>query len=309
MIDMFKRFLFWSLLLLPLFLYSKVHLIWQLPKAEFSETDWLEELLSGIEFEEIQDGKWSVFKNNAIIVASNFKKRKCKRYYEELHKRKCKFAIIQVSDEFYSIPNDFYQQAVFVLRHYWHPQYGKNVTAFPLGYMSGFMRHFPAHEIQDASHRKYVWSFAGQINKSTRQAMAESMKKIAHYHIHETSSFSDPDALSKEKYRALLLNTLFVPCPRGWANLESFRVYEALECGCIPIVEKDDTDYFTHLLGNYPFLSVEKWEEAPALIQKLLANPMELENLRASCRAWWLEHKKKVKQEIAETIKLAFPPN
>ncbi|HSX04700.1 MAG TPA: exostosin family protein [Rhabdochlamydiaceae bacterium] len=281
-------------------------MIWQVPKEGFCETDWLKEVLAGIDFNEIEDGKWSVFKDNSIIIASNDKKKKCKRYYDELAKRKCKFAIIQISDERYAIPDDFYRQATFVLRHYWHENYGKNVTAFPLGYKSGFLRHFSGKELNDASHRKYVWSFAGQIKKSTRGPMIESMKKIPHYHIYETFTFHDPNALSPENYRALLLNTIFVPCPRGWSNLESFRVYEALETGCIPIVEKDSGDYFGKLLGSYPFPSVESWEEAPALIQNLLANPMELEKLRSHCHDWWMEYKKQLKLDIAKVIKESF---
>lgn len=290
------------LLLLPIALFSQATLIWQVDKEGMCETDWVKEVLSEVNYEEIQDGKWSVFKDNSIIVVSNDKKRKCKKYLDKLAKMHYKFAVIQLSDEFYSIPADFYEQCTFVLRHYWHERYGKNVASFPLGYKQGFLSKETSLEIKDASHRKYVWSFAGQIEKSTRIAMIESMKKIPHYYIHETKQFFDPNALPSDKYRELLLNSIFIPCPRGWANLESFRVYEALECGCIPIVEKTEIDYFEKVLGNYPFLSLQSWDEAPDLIRALLENPMALEQMRNKCKQWWIDYKKMMKKEIAFKI-------
>jgi hypothetical protein len=46
--------------------------------------------------------------------------------------------------------------------------------------------------------------------------------------------------------------------------------------------------------------------EAPAIVQKLLENPVELEALRAKCYAWWLEYKKTMKREIADLINESF---
>lgn len=290
------------LLLLPLHLVSQVTLIWQVDKKGICETDWLKELLSGLDYTEIDDGKWTIFKDRAIIVVSNEKKKKCKKYFDKLSKMHYKFGVIQLGDEFYSIPADFYEKCSFALRHYWHERYGQNVAAFPLGYKQGFLNQDGPLHLNDSSHRKYVWSFAGQIEKSTRIAMINSMKKVPHYFIHETKQFFDPNALPSNEYRELLLNSIFIPCPRGWANLESFRIYEALECGCIPLVEKGEVDYFEKLLGDYPFPSLSSWDEAPFLIRTLLANPMALEELRCKCALWWKEHKKQVKNEIHSKI-------
>jgi hypothetical protein len=72
-------------------------------------------------------------------------------------------------------------------------------------------------------------------------------------------SFNGPDSLSIEEYRNLFLNTTFMPCPKGCWNFDCFRVCEALECGCISIVEKIPFDYFQRLMGDYPFLAVNTW--------------------------------------------------
>ena len=34
--------------------------------------------------------------------------------------------------------------------------------------------------------------------------------------------------------------SIFVPCPRGNSSPDTFRLYEALEAGSIPIVERDE---------------------------------------------------------------------
>ena len=104
------------------------------------------------------------------------------------------------------------------------------------------------------------------------------MKSISPHLIYETFAFSDPNSLSTVNYRQLMLDTIFIPCPTGWWNLDSFRVYEALECGCIPIVEKQPLDYFRKFFPDHPFIAVDSWDQAPQQIKLLMDNPAELEN-------------------------------
>ena len=130
--------------------------------------------------------------------------------------------------------------------------------------------------------------------------MINYMKMIPGHFIYETFAWADANSLSTQDYRQLLLDTIFVPCPTGWWNLDSFRVCEALECGCLPIVEKKPFDYFSKLFGSrYPFLSVESWDQAPDLINKLLADPVRLEHARKQCHRWWRHHKIGLKKNIA----------
>jgi hypothetical protein len=93
-------------------------------------------------------------------------------------------------------------------------------------------------------------------------------------------------------YARLMSEAIFAPCPAGWENLDSFRLCESFEAGCIPIVEKRPAyDYFRYLMGANPALAVESWNETPALIQALMDNPEALEEKRVVCANWWGTYK------------------
>lgn len=299
-----KKYLFCVALFLNVYA-ANIDLVWQCNRELAWEEDWLHELLTGFTVNSIDDGDYKLYINNSIIVLSsvhNFKGHH--EYFEQLRDMHYAYGIIFLSDEECRAPTDFYQHAQFVFRNYWHKKFvGKdNVHVFPLGYKSGFWKHC-SRQIKSASERSYVWSFAGQITKKpTREAMIQAMKRVDCYYIHETFAWADANSLAVNRYQDLLLNTIFVPCPTGWCNLDSFRVYEALECGCIPIVESRPFDYFGLYFGKHPFLVIESWDQAPALISALLCNPIQVEERRQSCHAWWLAYKEKLKKEWREVI-------
>ena len=49
--------------------------------------------------------------------------------------------------------------------------------------------------------------------------------------------FGSKDSLSSVEYYEVLKDTKFVPTPHGYYHPETYRLYEELECGCIPIIE------------------------------------------------------------------------
>ncbi len=281
-----------------------LNLVWQIQRATCWEPDWLNELLSDFDITHIDDGKHEVFLDNAIVITFAG----CPRnsaYFKKLHDMNYKFGVILLSDECYLEPTDYYKYAQFVLRNYWHKQFASydNVYIFPLGYKAGFWKHC-SRTVKKVQERTYIWSFAGQITeKPTRAAMIHALQTIPHYYIHPIDYFAAPNSLPVDAYQNLLLNTIFVPCPTGYWNLDSFRVYEALECGCIPIVEKNPIDYFHLQFGDHPFLAVDSWDEATHIIRDLLCNPIELEQYRITCHQWWLNRKEKIKQDFSTIIK------
>lgn len=264
------------------------------------------ELLEGVDLNVVDDGKFEKIMNRSIIVITVYNYNK--EYFEKLKKNRVKFGVILLGDESYYAPQDYYRHAKFVFRNYWHKYFSnmKNVHIFPLGYKRGFWQegHLP---VPDVSARAYTWSFAGQITqKPTRQAMISQLKTVPNHFIHETFWFGDPRGLDVISYRNLLLDTIFIPSPIGFSNLDSFRLYEALECGSIPIVEKKPYDYFGDYFGDHPFLTVDSWDEAPAMMNELLSDPEQLEQRRLKCYQWWLDYKAQIHTLFVETIRSAF---
>ena len=45
--------------------------------------------------------------------------------------------------------------------------------------------------------------------------------------------------VSPEKYQQVMLESVFSICPKGH-SVEQFRIYEAIECGSIPVMDLDD---------------------------------------------------------------------
>ncbi len=285
---------------------ADVTLVWQ---ANRWEEDWVMEVLSGLDVELVEDTKFEKFIDHSIVVVSSHHgEQGCADYFTKLHEMNYKFGVILLSDEWYNAGPGFWKHAEFVFRTFWHKKYANDpkIVAFPLGYKKGFWsgadkRHEPA------ARRPYNWSFAGQITwKPTRESMIHQMKQVPSYHIHETFTWEDPNALSVKDYRTTLLNSIFVPCPTGWWNLDSYRVYEALECGCIPIVEKQPFDYFAKFLGDNPFITIDSWDQAPLIMNVLLADPVRLEQRRKECVQWWANYKKAMNEQFKKKIQEAF---
>lgn len=279
---------------------QEIPLVWQVDRTKFWEEDCLRDILQGIELINIDDGQYEKFIDKSIVVFSSYHNTEgCVEYFKEMHRRGYTFGIINLSDERGLGPSTFYPHAAFVFRNYWRSDFNdqENVITFPLGYGPGFWEG-GKKEPGKACCREYIWSFSGMVrNRPTREAMINNMKEVSNYFFLETNDWGrkDQKSLTVSECRELMLKTIFVPCPGGWANMDSFRVYESLECGCIPIVEKFPHDYFRSFFPNHPFVAIDSWEEAPDLIQAYLADPEVLEKKRIECYVWWNEYRQKGK--------------
>jgi hypothetical protein len=97
----------------------------------------------------------------------------------------------------------------------------------------------------------------------------------------------------------ILSSTIFIPCPNGFVHPETYRLYEALECGCIPIVE-NAYQYYERLFPSNPFLKVDKWVEAKTIIEKW--NEDKIKKKQEECNKWWKDYKDQLKKIINTKI-------
>lgn len=289
--------------------------IWQVDEvARNWSRDWLLRLLGDVALQgeplrEVVDGRRRIMTDRAIVVDQKLTADRL-AYYRDGFNAGCRFALIHLSDENYGDDRAAYDYCDVVWRQYWSPLHRgcDGVRALPLGYKSGLSA---ARAERRAPQRPLVWSFAGDPHKASRPAMLQALQPLQPHYRHLTQSFFDPAALDTVAYQALLDDSIFVPCPAGFINLDSFRVYEALECGCIPIVERrPGFDYFAALLGaDHPLIVVDDWDQAAACMAGFLADPPALELRRLACLTWWRDHVAGLRRDMAASISRATTPD
>jgi hypothetical protein len=100
---------------------------------------------------------------------------------------------------------------------------------------------------------------------------------------------TNADYIQPDEYAKVLLESAFAPCPRGRA-LDTFRIYEAIEAGAIPIIELADGYARDHLPPEYllsPIIFIESWSEAPEMMATLFSNPSEINAKQKAVQAWY----------------------
>lgn len=149
--------------------------------------------------------------------------------------------------------------------------------------------------------RKYAGSFSGQITHERRVQLAES--EIADgrpdFYFNPTKGFTQ--GLGREDYYQLMVDTCAVPCPSGPVTLDSFRAFEALEAGAVPIldlkcpVDQDGIQYWNAVLGEwFPLPRLRSWHGVSGAIYFAQRHA----EYRNNVFAWWQLHKRKLKQDL-----------
>jgi hypothetical protein len=108
------------------------------------------------------------------------------------------------------------------------------------------------------------------------------------------SEWNSPSQLLEQEYLDILSDTVFLPCPRG-NNIETFRFYEALERGCIPVFT--EMPAILHDSG-ISFLKTETWDEVVTLMRHLIKNPEELHHYQISIISAWMQYKERLRKKV-----------
>ena len=105
--------------------------------------------------------------------------------------------------------------------------------------------------------------------------------------------------MKTEEMTNVLSSTIFIPCPNGFVHPETYRLYEALECNCIPIVE-NTYKYYDRLFYNNPFIKINKWSEASTIIKEW--SDEQINKKQEECKSWWNQYKKDIQNLIKTKI-------
>lgn len=156
-----------------------------------------------------------------------------------------------------------------------HCQYGNCDSPFPIGYTAETRKQLKKIGLVEKDIDVF---FAGQLNSQERKSMFVSHVYDDRTVLFGTEGFSR--GLTPEQYYYYMAHTKLAPSPGGWVSPDSFRFYEALEAGAVPI------DY-------------------PSYMKKLFPDFPDIRDNR-QIFAWWIRKKQELKRKLRE--ELGCPP-
>ena len=141
--------------------------------------------------------------------------------------------------------------------------------------------------------RHLDWFFAGQVNHPRRYACTEQLRRIPNGCLVETPGFWQ--GLSRPEYYEKMSQAKIIPCPAGPVTPDTIRMAEALEAGCVPLIDDKPgarafpTGFWPYVLGeNPPFPVISDWSDLPRVMDEQLAQwPAN----RDRCLLWWTGYK------------------
>lgn len=140
------------------------------------------------------------------------------------------------------------------------------------------------------------WFFAGQVTHPLREQCVTQLRNMPNGKLVETKGFSQ--GIPYREYLENMARAKFVPCPSGPCTPDTFRLYEALEAGCVPIA--DGGSYWQSLFGEeVPFPVVSSWEVLPTLMPQLLKEWPENSN---KVFAWWQLYKRRLADKFDDQL-------
>jgi hypothetical protein len=263
-------------------------------EVNFSFT-WINYIFSKFKINNFYDteNKFDYFRDNSIIVVSvnqNTNDRLVK-YISDFNKNGLNYTILHLSDENYDQNIDFYSVSKKIIRNYYNEDYSSryNLITIPLGFQTGLKKY--------KNDKTYDINFIGQM-KSDRNSMLGTFLGVEEKFIHLTQMWNDPNGLNIDEYSYILGKSWFTLCPRGWVNIDSFRINESLECSSIPITILDNgIDYFEKIYGEYPFIVGDNWEDS--YNKYINCNRFDLSN---DCQIWWSDFKENLKTKLKKFI-------
>lgn len=136
------------------------------------------------------------------------------------------------------------------------------------------------------------WFFAGQVTHERRRDCVTALQGLDWGGIIiETKGYTQ--GVSRTEYVFQMQRARIVPCPSGPFCQDAARVWEALECGAIPILDdispaRPEGGFWKYLLGYHPLPVIREWALLPLYLKEIKAN---YDSVHALCMNWWAAYK------------------
>lgn len=151
--------------------------------------------------------------------------------------------------------------------------------------------------------RKWDWSFYGQMTHIRRVQMADAFQDIPNGELLLTPGFAQ--GVDRNKYFEVLVQSKIVPCASGPCTPDTFRFAEALEAGCVPILDGRTQNseyppgYWDYVFPWHPFKVMDNWADVHESVEYILRN---FHDAQRACYAWWLSYKWDLVHRMAKEI-------
>lgn len=275
---------------------DKITLVWQRDKDATWETDFVHYLFSDITLDIVDNLDHTRFIDKCVLIDTLHAAPYHNEYVREMKRRGLKFGLVHLTDEGSDNDISSYPECDFVVRHFYRKGVQDHVLTVPLGWTVGTRN---INSDKPSSERSLNWSCIVHRLDQSRVNLANVFQNMPNGMFYAVDHHGP--RLSTSEMSRIYRDSIFVPCPSGRITPESFRVFEALENGAIPIVEK--TDYWHLCYGiDFPAIQIFSWQEARETINIMLADQVVLEKYRRHCVNWWTESKLKAKKQVEELV-------
>jgi hypothetical protein len=253
---------------------------------------WIYEILKKIEYT-IIDNERDLEKDDILIIIDSSVEKKVE-LYNKLKLFCSGVFLFHLGDESGNHNlSEIYKNCSYVWRSFCSNKYFKNskVECIPIGYKSGLKYNYKKN-------REFKWAFTGTPHKSSRHDLLFQFSDIKPFFCHKTEKF-DGKIISTDQMSDIFSSTSFMPCPNGFFHPETYRLYEALQCRSIPIVE-NAYNYYDRLFPENPFIKVNKWKDAKPMLKDW--EEEKIKKKQEECSNWWNNYKINLQEKIEDKI-------
>lgn len=169
---------------------------------------------------------------------------------------------------------------------------------------TGYTPHIKEFKPKDVD-KTLDFFFAGQVTHSRREECVAQLRHSERKGVLIESKGFTQGILPKDYVETMAIAKV-CPCPSGPQTPDSFRLFESLELGCVPVADtqtpKEDWEGFWEWLFEepVPFPTIKNWESLPSYIADFASKYPAMNN---DIQAWWQRYKNKMLKTLIADVR------
>jgi len=274
---------------------NKIPFRWLSMSPDIPEKNYWDQTLIADILKDIRFTPWTDEKGSVVILPGAYQAEYIQEINTELNKLEWAVLLI-TSDEESKFPVEEIKHPNIRI-YVQYPKRGRHDTyeKLPIGYTATTRQYL---EFVD---KDLDFFFSGQVTNKRREACVKQLEGMPNGLLNKTAGFSQ--GLETSEYMGYMNRAKTAPAPAGPVSADSFRMYEAMEAGAIPIGDNisdaGDKDFWNYLLGAVPFPELNEYKN----LRLYISWNVELypfQNNRV--QAWWIKYKRDLKEKIINHV-------